>query len=34
MKAISGKELNRFVERHGWQLLGIHGTHHIYRHAP
>ena len=30
MKAISGKELIRVLERHGWVLLRIHGSHHIY----
>lgn len=30
MKAISGKELAAVVERRGWQLLRIHGSHHIY----
>ncbi|HUI40454.1 MAG TPA: type II toxin-antitoxin system HicA family toxin [Terriglobia bacterium] len=30
MKSISGKELARTVERHGWQLLRIHGSHHVY----
>jgi len=30
MKAISGKELARLVERHAWQLLSVHGSHHIY----
>ncbi len=30
MKVISGKELARLVERHGWRLLRIHGSHHIY----
>jgi predicted RNA binding protein YcfA (HicA-like mRNA interferase family) len=30
MKAISGKELARLVERHAWQLLRVHGSHHIY----
>ena len=30
MKSISGKELARVLERHGWQLLRIHGSHHIY----
>ena len=29
MKSTSGKELAR-VERHGWQLLRIHGSHHVY----
>jgi len=31
MKSISGKELARVVERHGWQLLRIHGSHHESR---
>jgi len=30
MKSASGKELARVVERHGWQLLRIHVSHHIY----
>jgi predicted RNA binding protein YcfA (HicA-like mRNA interferase family) len=30
MKAISGKELIRVLERHDWVLLRIHGSHHIY----
>ncbi len=30
MKAISGKGLARILERHGWQLLRIRGSHHIY----
>ena len=30
MRAVSGKELTRLVERHGWELLRIHGGHHIY----
>jgi predicted RNA binding protein YcfA (HicA-like mRNA interferase family) len=30
MKAVSGKDLARVVERHGWKLLRIHGSHHIY----
>jgi len=30
MKSVSGKELARIVERHGWNLLRIHGSHHIY----
>lgn len=30
MKAISGKELARLLERNGWVLLRIHGSHHIY----
>jgi predicted RNA binding protein YcfA (HicA-like mRNA interferase family) len=30
MKALSGKELARLVEGRGWQLLRVHGSHHIY----
>ena len=30
MKTMSGKELGRIVERHGWVLLRIQGSHHIY----
>ncbi len=30
MKALSGKELDPILERHGWLLLRIHGSHHIY----
>ena len=30
MKAISGKELAKILERNGWTLLRIHGSHHIY----
>lgn len=30
MKSVSGKELARLLERHGWALLRIHGSHHIY----
>ena len=30
MKSLSGKELARFVEGHGWQLVRIQGSHHIY----
>jgi predicted RNA binding protein YcfA (HicA-like mRNA interferase family) len=30
MKALSGKDLARFVESHGWQLLRVQGSHHIY----
>ncbi len=25
-----GRELARLVERHGWQLLRVAGSHHIY----
>jgi predicted RNA binding protein YcfA (HicA-like mRNA interferase family) len=30
MKNLSGKELARVLERHGWRLLRTHGSHHIY----
>ena len=30
MKAVSGRELARLVERHGWQLIRVQGSHHIY----
>jgi len=30
MKHVSGKELCRCVQHHGWQLLRIQGSHHIY----
>jgi predicted RNA binding protein YcfA (HicA-like mRNA interferase family) len=30
MKSVSGKELARVLERHGWQLLRVNGSHHIY----
>jgi len=30
MRAISGKELAKIVEGHGWSLLRIQGSHHIY----
>ena len=30
MKAISGKAFARAVERKGWRLLRISGSHHVY----
>lgn len=30
MKQFSGSELASLVERHGWRLLRVHGSHHIY----
>ena len=30
MKSVSGKELAKIFERHGWRLQRIHGSHHIY----
>jgi predicted RNA binding protein YcfA (HicA-like mRNA interferase family) len=30
MKSLSGREFARLVEQHGWRLLRIAGSHHIY----
>ncbi|HET7680186.1 MAG TPA: type II toxin-antitoxin system HicA family toxin [Xanthobacteraceae bacterium] len=30
MRAVSGREFSRIIERHGWTLLRINGSHHIY----
>ena len=30
MRALTGREFARMVERRGWQLLRIAGSHHIY----
>jgi predicted RNA binding protein YcfA (HicA-like mRNA interferase family) len=30
MKSLSGRDFARLVERHGWTLLRINGSHHIY----
>jgi predicted RNA binding protein YcfA (HicA-like mRNA interferase family) len=30
MKQISGKDLAKAVERHGWALMRVTGSHHIY----
>ncbi len=30
MKTVSGKELARVLERHGWSLLRVQGSHHIH----
>jgi len=30
MKRVSGKEFAKVLERHGWKLMRIHGSHHIY----
>jgi predicted RNA binding protein YcfA (HicA-like mRNA interferase family) len=30
MKALSGREFARLIERRGWQLLRVAGSHHIY----
>jgi len=30
MKSISGKDFVKVLEQHGWSLLRIKGSHHIY----
>jgi predicted RNA binding protein YcfA (HicA-like mRNA interferase family) len=30
MRTWSGREFARLVERHGWRLLRVNGSHHIY----
>jgi predicted RNA binding protein YcfA (HicA-like mRNA interferase family) len=30
MKAVSGKKFAKTLERHGWSLLRVQGSHHIY----
>ncbi|MHB9073269.1 MAG: type II toxin-antitoxin system HicA family toxin [Desulfobaccales bacterium] len=30
MKSISGKEFAKIIERHGWILLRVSGSHYIY----
>ncbi|HEV7785219.1 MAG TPA: type II toxin-antitoxin system HicA family toxin [Thermoanaerobaculia bacterium] len=30
MRPLTGKELCSLLERHGWSLLRIHGSHHVY----
>jgi predicted RNA binding protein YcfA (HicA-like mRNA interferase family) len=30
MRSLSGRELAGILERHGWTLLRVHGSHHIY----
>ncbi|MBI1319206.1 MAG: addiction module toxin, HicA family [Candidatus Hydrogenedens sp.] len=30
MKSVSGKALAKALERHGWELLRVRGSHHIY----
>jgi predicted RNA binding protein YcfA (HicA-like mRNA interferase family) len=30
MKALSGRDFGRLVERRGWTLLRVKGSHHIY----
>jgi predicted RNA binding protein YcfA (HicA-like mRNA interferase family) len=30
MKSVSGKQLAKVLEKHGWTLLRVQGSHHIY----
>ena len=30
MRSVSGKEFAKILERHGWSLLRVQGSHHIY----
>lgn len=30
MKAVSGRELARVLERRGWELIRVRGSHHLY----
>ncbi len=30
MKSISGKDFAKILEQHGWSLLRVQGSHHIY----
>jgi predicted RNA binding protein YcfA (HicA-like mRNA interferase family) len=30
MKSISGKDLCKILEKKGWELKNIHGSHHVY----
>ena len=30
MRAMSGRDFARLVERYGWTLLRVNGSHHIY----
>ena len=30
MKAVSGKEFARLLEKHGWECKRINGSHHVY----
>jgi predicted RNA binding protein YcfA (HicA-like mRNA interferase family) len=30
MRSVSGKEFARTLERHGWTLMRVQGSHHIY----
>jgi len=33
MKSISGKQLCKLLDKNGWELKKIHGSHHVYMKA-
>jgi predicted RNA binding protein YcfA (HicA-like mRNA interferase family) len=33
MKSVSGKEFAKLLEHHGWSLLRVQGSHHVYGRA-
>ena len=33
MKSISGKQFARILESHGWVLVRVNGSHHVYMQA-
>ncbi|MFD2646790.1 type II toxin-antitoxin system HicA family toxin [Devosia albogilva] len=33
MRSITGREFARILERRGWTLLRVNGSHHIYGHS-
>jgi predicted RNA binding protein YcfA (HicA-like mRNA interferase family) len=33
LKSISGKAFARLLERHGWKLIRVNGSHHVYMKA-
>jgi predicted RNA binding protein YcfA (HicA-like mRNA interferase family) len=30
VKQVSGRDLAKIVQRHGWKLARVHGSHHIF----
>jgi predicted RNA binding protein YcfA (HicA-like mRNA interferase family) len=30
LKSVSGKEFIKLLEKHGWRLMRVNGSHHIY----
>jgi len=33
LKSISGKRFAKLLEQHGWQLVRVNGSHHVYMKA-